>query len=1109
MVHVPWQPESISRMVSLQSKISSTLPRFDDAGDLAIPLEARKEEDIKGFEIMGDLEKELLVSQLSDLNSWIHKVRDADELKGRPLPPPVDREDVAPPGVESLLRAQVQELEGWMIECRTTAQTWSVDAYEPVSQVQETDEELLLALRKERMWSVRKTPAPKDETAHAQQRLESAFATLNHMREAETQKSLALEQVRSVGLQTAEDFTRLHAQLHELESDPMRAPELARYAPTDVALALLGAIEQRCALARTLREALRAQEKVRSGAEAFEQLLSCASAWPVAFQVAEQEGADSPEINYAPASLLTFPGAPLGEGSTDIQDAQVARLHKLAERNRMLWEQAYAHWDTSSRTKGPMLMESSRRGGKTVSFESGGGASALQSELMNLRAAEGRLDQLLGGGPSSPGLTHRFDVAAALSHLPQMQSMEEKSKEIDMILKAKELPGLGKFSLGPFAVMTMEDIFEKWFMKAHQLQEWRHTRRQQACTKFLHSKSAAKAIRYLIARVTVNVEMPVAADMAKGERVRDVKTNRIGTFCSRTPKGVCKIQWSHTEVSVKPATELVWLTRWPHPALGGICFLAWQQILVIHENKAVARFREKVKEGSEAKKSAKMLYWLSASAHEDMTDMMRLCFTSWRKTTHFQKQEMQEMLGEIFLVWRHGAMQSRHARAVNALQSTSSELRDARMSVARHKYRFDKLQVKLNKIDDMERGLYLSYVISSWHYSVQMERMTFAVNLSSRAQRIEIGLQLSDTMQKQKDGAMVPAVFTAWKMRTMQRTQSRNKQAIMSMAFSGASLRVTFTEWRMLVQGDKQLSAEAEIQKVNTQLVEKIEEFEKLQAVTEELYGFSREADARVKQLEDALGAADNAIEAGTKHGQVLEKEVSSLETQLQAMEARVRRGDEAERELRIEREEKAALKLELGSTRGERENLANRLQIMENKVRKAENDLEEERRRVSSEQAERATIERALEEAREEAASWKLQAQAGRPAPFSAGGGGGGGEDRPPLPPPPSAPGGGGAVVNVDDVIARIDKDGDGQITEKELKKAIKKGIVTEEEAEQAATKIQIAFRRSIGGGGGGGGGGGEVGLGYLLVCEIGLLFEAKSLNSNYAQAFCLRKIC
>jgi hypothetical protein len=322
-------------------KIFDRLPRLDEAGDLTSDSPSKDKANPLQAAAASNLERDLLQNQLTDLDNWITKVRDLElrEGSGRPLPPPIDEEDLAPPGVESLLRAQVQELEGWLIEARTPLR----QDPEPISRQPDSDEELLLALRRERNWFLRRPTKPKDETAYAQQRLECAFETLRKMKDAETQRELAIEQTRSVGLRTTEDFSRLFNQLHELEADPMRAPDLARYSIADVALAVVNAIEQRRALAVSLEAALVAQDRVRLGAESFEQLLACAVAHPIMLRHDAAEGPDSPEVLYAPGGQLTLLDGPLGEKAVDTQDLPVAKIHKLAAKNRALWEQLYGH----------------------------------------------------------------------------------------------------------------------------------------------------------------------------------------------------------------------------------------------------------------------------------------------------------------------------------------------------------------------------------------------------------------------------------------------------------------------------------------------------------------------------------------------------------------------------------------------------------------------------------------------------------------------------------------------------------------------------------------------------------------------------------------------
>lgn len=1028
MVHLDWLQSTTSTMDA--AHIGSILPRFDyAAGSLAAAGEKVGEAggNVK-MDQMGSLEKELLSVQLSDLDQWIAKVREVDKGIGHPLPPPLDEEELAPTGVESLLRAQVQELEGWLIECKTAMQP----PLEPVSKLPETDEELLLAVRKERTWSVRRELQPKDETAYAQQRLESAHTVLNLMRESETQRSLALEQARSVALRTTEDFQRLHAQLHDLEADPMRAPELARYASTDVALALVGAIQQRRLLAATLSEALRSQDRVRHSAEAHELLLTSAVARPQALRLAATAGEESADITHAPAGLLTLPGGPLGEGATDIEDAQVNALHRLADKNRRLWDQVQGHWfSTPTFDLTQLPRPRGRATARDLQALGGVGAGTLQSELQSLRKNEGKLMELV----ESTGLP-MFDMQSIVDP-PKVDrfglDIFQAHAEMDDLLKPRD--PLGPYSLGPFALLTIQVVMEQWYLKAHQLHEYRISRRKESTSRYLHSKVSASALAWWLGRLSVQVESPVPANLPRGEKVRELKTNNVGTFQSATPKGVCKVHWGPNDVSLKPASALVWITVRPSPMLGGLCFLAWAEIMVIYEKKAVGRFRAKIQGSYDARKGPRLLLWLSAQTDQDLKSVVQLCLDAWKKQLNDRRIDRKDLLADTWMVWRHATLYSRHGRAVRELESTSSELRSARLLVARQTNRFERLQSRLNKIEDMEKGLYMSYVISSWHYAVQVLHMEQITKTGGRSERMRVALQLSERMNKQLQDQRLPAIFNSWVMRVRERTQAKGKQAMMAKAFGSASLQVAFHEWRALVANDKKLVGEHQIQQLQTALENKKEEFERLQAVTEELYAFSGQANAKIQQLESALAAADKVVEAGTLHGGVLEKEVSSLETQLRALEARVRRGDEAERELRTQREDTAAVKLELGQVRTEKEQLTGRLASVQSELAIFQHQLEEAQRHISSHELERAQLDSALEAAKAEAQDWKYRYET---------------EDR------------GAGVGDLDDmdedVWAALDRDGDGKLSEKEIKKALKKGYITEEQAAQKLREVKSA---------------------------------------------------
>merc|ERR1719247_4075302 len=298
--------------------------------------------------------------------------------------------------------------------------------------------------------------------------------------------------------------------------------------------------------------------------------------------------------------------------------------------------------------------------------------------------------------------------------------------------------------------------------------------------------------------------------------------------------------------------------------------------------------------------------------------------------TSERKNSKMELLADVVMAWRHGTLNNRHSRAVEDLEATSSELRMARLQVMRSTQRFEKLERKLLQIDIMQDGLFMGYVLSSWGYAVQIGRLQRMVNMQGKGERVSMAMKLTSQMQRMQLSKMMPAIIGAWRMRTKNQNQATKHLGILSHSFTEAALAAAFHEWKHLVLGVHQGQTDRRLAEVTETLVRKDEELVRMQRITEELYGFSKESDIRVRELESALQAADKAIEAGAAHGSLLEKEVSSLETQLRALESRVRRGEEAERELKIERDVTSVIKVELATTKGEREAVANKAGIPE-----------------------------------------------------------------------------------------------------------------------------------------------------------------------------------
>jgi len=907
---------------------TAKLPRFDVSGAL-------EEQDEGGDSSI--LDRDLLRLQLDDLDHWITKVREEEVCIG-PLPRPDEEEAYEKlPSVQSLLLAQLHEIEQWLIEVRTPCAAQGSEQLDDIEgPLPELgggeEEELLAALSRERAWATRRKSSKTTPVIHAQQRIETAHSVIRQMQEAETQRTLALEQARSLGLTCAQDFARLREQLHDLETDPTRAPELARHCATDVALAFVGALEQRIGLAKTLAKALRAQDAISIAAHGHEQLLACAVVSALSLKPPSYRELSEPSpLAVAPAAQIASIGGPLEPTSNpDLENPQVLRVQRLADRNRDLWAQVQAHWTSGAMRRRPRDPEPApttafaravaSRGDAGLSRYGGGGGGgsnsrALQGELQTLRAQESELDRLLAGGGGGREMGGHGKLAHRKNLLPEMSAaLKEAEARLDAEFELAQKNALN--SMGPFAELTVENIFLHWRRIAHDLNEARKTRRVKASMRLLRSWGAAHALRYLIGRLTIVTHHKIEKPLIRGAHVIDITTQQVGVVLSSTPAGVYKVQFEKRGEKVaemRPAPALARIEEAPHPYIAGICLHGWAELRRKRLASAVVHFKARMGL-KHTTKGPRLLSWMAA-VRGDLAQLAAIAFQAWRQSLKQLQKIRNEFLADAFQVWRHGMLAVRHTRAVEQLESTSSELHLARLEVARHSGRLDKIMDKLYQIAGMEGLLFLNMVLLSWRFFTERTIMNERYDEKARARAAQLAAQVFDAMGSNTRRLIKASVVNAWAQRVRRRNASRRSLETISAAFTQSVIMVFFSEWKHLVLKGTIAEFAEDVRCLRSNLGTSVEENKQLQEFSTEALAFSREADRKVCSLEAALQSADRAIEAGVTHSQQLEQEVGSLETQLRAAEARVKRSNEQEKALRNEVEHFSNLKQELATS--------------------------------------------------------------------------------------------------------------------------------------------------------------------------------------------------
>lgn len=805
-----------------------------------------------------ELTKNLLDVQLKDLDDVISRAARTRGFEPEDVPPVLtaDPADVSAPGIESLLRAQLREVENWLAEVRRREVVDDAPTRPTVA-----EEKLALALPQSRLrvaaFAGGRLPEASRRILHAQ-RLETAREALTYARDAHTQRSLALQQAHGARQQSEEDLGRLCSQLRFLHADSEGArPELARYFATDVAMAFVGAIERRRAAFHVLTDAVVTARRFRAAVAAHERLLAGLRA--TSLPPPPQGG--PPEDMMAmvsPAARIHFSGA--AEGLAEAPEQAALRLRGLAERNFELWLRMSAYLRPTSGPR-PHGGDASRCG--TVAL----GANALAHELQALRAKEGRLDELLAGeGPMLPaprGAPPRMGCRATLGACAQICGPLGVGPCSRPVLDNSELMG---------------DVLKEWRFAVVREKFWVTSRRERAVREFVGKAGPCLALWGFASMVVAHRERALPfRQLVRGARVKEIATSQVGTVLSMTPQGVVKVSFAGGEYTrLVKAGSLVWLQEGLHPIVAGICFHSWRWAMMCTRKTILGRFRAKILASRRGTSNYRLIGWLAVGA-SDMGLLTQLCFGGWRQCTRSSVDKVKSFLLEAFLTWREGVLFSRHSRTVQDLEVASSELHFARLALLRQTQRFERLERRLVEMQDMHDSLYAGAVLAAWRTVTQASNVKREIARAGRDERSVVTDLVTQMMLRSNLVHLLGGYVRAWRaFIKLRRTGLFNFKA-RQRAQDMVSLALVFSNWRSIPKyrdRDKMQVAQSRADMLRNELNNMME-------LAQEMFHFAHQSAPRVHQLEQALRAADRAVQLGQSHNQVLSRQVRALEEQL------------------------------------------------------------------------------------------------------------------------------------------------------------------------------------------------------------------------------------
>lgn len=736
---------------------------------------------------------------------------------------------------DGLLQAQLREVQTWLADARNRAAgcTGRGDGIATLLEAERQSKPANAVLRelfRERCDAAARVAAgTRDSEAFGARAAASAASAMRALRLASTQRTLALEQVRGVTLQIQDDLCSLQVQLDALERNPGRSPELTRCVVADVALAFVGAIEQRCAVASSCSDAVRSAATAREAVDAHDQLLSCCCA-AIAAEFPLASGGEPAAHRETPPQA---PAAAVAGHFTEPETQHArGRAMRLATENEDLWTELWLKWQQG---QGVSPIAAYAFSAATPSLK---GAVSVSTELQTLRAAEGRLHTTL---PSVP-----FVGTAC------MLDLEEGSA----------------LTRGP----DREDIFDAWRVVALDLRQWRDGRRRASRRRILsNSRYSARVVWWLVAQLSLFYDQPMPEQLRRGEKVFHMPSQRLGQVLSMSPKRVCKVSLRGLDIALFPASELRWLEERPHYYQAYVAFSLWAVLLEVGLQRRVAAFRLRIISHKSSRNGPRLLSWLVAAADDDAV-LGRFCLEAWRRAVRTGREDSHNLLSWALAAWHQGMLYSRHVRTCEDLVLAGDELANARRTLFRQKMQSQRLCVRLGVLDEVSETLMKSWIMTAWFYSTKLALSEMGLRKRTRIAAQAIASDVSDGMGRQAKRMLLTISLAAWdrvrKGRRLKQRVIRTMDSVWEASTAKPLLIHCWQTWRSVT-----LNARGSVRR--REAVEK--RLHEVQGVSQDLYSFARDADQRVRRLEDALQAADEALHAQVRHGHDLESKLASL----------------------------------------------------------------------------------------------------------------------------------------------------------------------------------------------------------------------------------------
>ncbi|CAE7362444.1 unnamed protein product [Symbiodinium natans] len=524
------------------------------------------------------------------------------------------------------------------------------------------EDELLLFLGRERTKEARR-PSDGwhgDSAAASAQRTEATATALLAVRHAAVQRRLALEQLRSEQLHSAEEFGLLREHLEALKNDPARAAQLAPHTATDLALSFAAALVRRKELLKNLGEATRARRELLRAAQRREQFLSCARAEPLRPELTES----GTPATAAPAAVLAIAESLDAFGYSSSQSL-AGRVRSLAERNVKLWKELSAAWSGKAgeaEAEAPPLVgpkepevEPKPVAGQLCFRKTPSIPAPAPPPIVPSRQRDGLILPSSLKGQALPGAA---DAAS---------KMEETDIEPGQ--------GYGLFDL------DLEGPFQGWRKAARQSRLWKRRKREENARRYLGKWGRAQAVWALLGALhgLVSAYRPVAdaSSLSRGQRVR--AHGQSGAFLSCTDKGVCKVLFDGTsDAQIVPTQDLDKIEPGHHPFMVAIVFTAWSVLSASSLQLATSRLRSDLAFHRAFGKLGRCL--LSMAMLTDPRIAMKFVVSGWHALVAGKEAEKTRLrrLREVFKAWLEVLVMVKHNNVLDRLDETKLELEQAR-----------------------------------------------------------------------------------------------------------------------------------------------------------------------------------------------------------------------------------------------------------------------------------------------------------------------------------------------------------------------------------------------------------------------------------------------